>query len=147
MSPQPVGNSNLSVYASGTLYSLTNAAAAVDFGTTDPVITISEPGTYLLLARLRFDYNGATFAAVQTIAAKLRRLNNTAADLTNAVAGMKTQIITTQTFTAGDVNIPPTIYTTVNNNDQIQIFASIGVVPSAGSVDVAEAEIVAIKLQ
>ena len=36
----PIPNT-LSSYAAGTVYSLTNAAAKVDFGTTDPGITIT----------------------------------------------------------------------------------------------------------
>ena len=44
-----------SVYASGTAYSVTNSSAAVDFGTTDPSLTLTLPGTYLLFARVDVD--------------------------------------------------------------------------------------------
>lgn len=147
MSPKPLQNSALSVYAAGTAYSLTNTAAALTFGTTSPSLTITDPGTYLLLARVRVDYNGATFAAVRNVTLKLRRTNNTAADLTNASTGFKTAVVTTVTYTADDAVIPPVIYTTQNSNDIISIFGSIDTGPTAGSIDCVEAEIIAIKIQ
>jgi hypothetical protein len=81
----------LSVYAAGTAYQLTASDAALDFGTTDPSLTLTKAGTYLLTARVRLDYNGATFSAVRTATLKLRRTNNTAADLSNGSAAAKTQ--------------------------------------------------------
>ena len=83
---------------------------------------------------------------MRTVTTKLRRTNNTAADVTGATAAAKTQIITTLTFTMGDIVIPPVIYTTANSNDAIEIQALIDTVPSAGSIDISEAEIVAIRL-
>lgn len=136
----------LSVYASGTAYQLTNTAALLALGTTTPSLTLNAAGTYLLLARVRYDYNGATFAAVRTATTKLRRTNNTAADLTNSSTAFKTQIITTLTFTAGILTLQPIVYTTVNNNDVIELWGSLDVVPSAGSFDCDEASIVAVKL-
>ena len=146
LSPQPPVNSSLAVYASGTVYSLTNTQALLNFGTTDPSLTITEPGTYLLLSAARIDYNAATFAAVRTVTLKLRRTNNTAADVANATTAFLTQIITTLTFTAFDGPLPPVIYTTPRNNDIIQMFGAVDTVPSAGSIDAVEADIIAIKI-
>lgn len=146
MTPKVGSNMVKSVYAAGTAYQLTNTAALANLGTTPASITLDTPGTYLIFARLRLDYTGATFAAVRTVTAKLRRINNTAADLTNASAGLKTSIITALTYTAGDINIPPVVYTTDRSDDNIQIFASVDTVPSAGSMDVVEAEIIAVKI-
>ncbi len=144
--PSPVSNSSLTVYAAGTAYSITTSQALLDFGTTDPILTISEPGTYLILATARLDYNGATFAAVRNATLKLRRTNNTAADVTGATTTFQTQIITTLSFTAFSGPIPPVIYTTANNNDIIQMFGGIDTGPTAGSLDAVAASIVAIKL-
>ncbi len=141
-----VGGDNLSVYAAGTAYQFTNTAALLNFGTTDPSLTITSAGVWLILSRVRVDYTGATFAAVRTGALKLRRTNNTAADLVNSPCGFLTDIITTLTYTLGSFNLPPIIYTTTNANDVIEIWGSISVVPTAGSLDASEAEIVAIKL-
>lgn len=146
LSPKVGPNIGQAVYAAGTSYVLTQTPALANLGTTPASIVLNGPGTYLIFARLRLDYNAATFAAVRNIAAKLRRINNTAGDLTNAVAGLKTSIITALTYTAGDINIPPVLYQTDKADDNIQLFASVDTLPSAGSIDVVEAEIVAVKL-
>jgi hypothetical protein len=141
-----IGGASLTAYASGTAYQFTNTAALLNFGTTDPSLTITSAGTWLLIARVRVDYTGATFAAVRAGTLKLRRTNNTAADLANSVSGFNTDIITTLTYTLGSFNLPPIIYVTTNANDVIELWGSIAVVPTAGSLDASEAEIVAIKL-
>jgi len=146
LSPSASSGASQSVYAAGTAYQLTATPALLDFGTTDPSLTLNSPGTYLLLARARIDYTAATFAAVRTVTAKLRRTNNTAADLTGASASLLTSIITTLTFSLGHLVIPTVIYTTANSNDIIQLFGSVSVVPTAGSIDATEAEIIAIRL-
>lgn len=135
-----------SVYASGTAYSLTASSALLNFGTTDPSLTLATAGTYLLFARVRYDYNGATFAAVRTVTTKIRRTNNTAADLTNATGAWKTDIITTLTYTAALQNLPVVAYTTATAGDVIELWGVVSVVPTAGSLDAVEAEIVAIKI-
>jgi len=145
ISPQ-VQNTNLSVYAVGTAYALTNSSAALDFGTTDPALTISTAGTYMLFGRVKLDYTGATFAAVRTVTLKLRRTNNTAADVSNSSTAFLTQIITTLTFTAGSISLPPVVYTTTNTNDSVTIFGDVSVAPTAGSLDATEASIVAVRL-
>lgn len=146
LSPKKTSNLSFSVYASGTAYPLTNAAALLDFGTTDPSLTISEAGTYLLMARAVLDYNGATFAASRVVTLKLRRTNNTAADLANSTMTVDTDITTTVSSTMGDFVLPFITYTTTNSNDIIQLFGDVGTVPTAGSLDAVGAEIVAIRL-
>ena len=141
-----IEETRFSAYAVGTVYALTDTSALLNFGTTDPSVTITKPGTYLIFARCRLDFNGATFAANRLATIKLRRTNNTAADLTNASAGLPTGIITTLTGPLGNIVMPPVIYTTANSDDVIQMFGSVSVAPSAGSVDAAEAEIVVIPL-
>lgn len=139
------GGANTTVYGAGTAYSLTATPAALDFGTTDPAIVIPAVGVWLILARVRVDYTGATFAAVRTGTLKLRRTNNTAADLTSGSFGFKTDIITTLTYTLGEFS-KAIIYTTTNTNDAITIFGDISVIPTAGSLDCVEADIIAIRL-
>ena len=139
-------NYPLTVYAAGTAYSLTNTAALLDFGTTDPSLTLGKAGTYLLMAKARIDYNASTFAAVRTVTLKLRRTNNTAADVTNATTSFKVPIMTTLTYTAGIMELPAVIYTTTATTDIIQLFGSIDTVPTAGSIQAVEASIIAIRL-
>lgn len=133
-------------YAAGTAYSLTATAAQVVFGTTSPAITLTSAGTYLILSRAKVDYNAATFAAVRTATMKLRRTNNTAADVSGASTTVATQILTLLTFTAASAVLPPVFYTTTNTDDVIQMYGSISVLPTAGTMDVTSAEIVAVKL-
>lgn len=139
-------NYSLATYAAGTAYALTATPAALDFGTTDPVVTLAKAGTYLLLARVNLKYNAATFAASRTVTLKLRRTNNTAADLTNGTLTSLTDIITTKTYTFGVFDLPRIIYTTTNTNDAITIFGDVSVIPTAGSLDAVAAEIVAVRL-
>ncbi len=129
-------------YAAGTAYQLTNTAAALTFGTTQPVITFTNTGTYAVRARVQLDYNAATFAAVRTVTAKLRRTNNTAADIANGSRAVKTQIVTLLTGTFLIVELPEVIVA-VTAGDAWTIFASVNTVPSAGSLDAVAAEIVA----
>lgn len=133
------------VYAAGTSYQLTATAAKVTFGTTSPALTIAAAGTYLLLAQFRLDYNGATFAASRTVTMKLRRTNNTAADITNATVSLLTAVVTTFTGTFDTGLIPVTVYTTANSTDVLELWGSVSVVPTAGSLDVAGAAFVALK--
>jgi hypothetical protein len=132
-----------SVTAAGTAYQLTATSAFLNFGTTDPTVTVTAAGTYLVLARARLDYNGATFAAHRTITLKLRRTNNTPADLVSCAAG--TDIITTLSYPAADLQTPPLIYT-ATAGDILQLWGDVSVVPTAGSLDATEATIVLVKL-
>lgn len=135
-----------SIYASGTAYQLTNTPALLNFGTTDPTLTLTQAGTYLISGRVRLDYNAATFAAVRTATLKFRRTNNTAADLNNGTTALKTQIITTLTYTAGIIPMPQLIYTTANTTDVIELWGSLDTTPSAGSFDAIEADIQCVRI-
>lgn len=132
-----------SVYASGTAYSLTNSAAALTFGTTSPAVTIPQPGTYLLLGRARLEYNGATFAASRLATIKLV---DGSGDITNATSLFNTDIITTLSYTAGVLELNPVLYTTTDAISTVTMKGLVSVVPSAGTLDVAAASIMAIRL-
>ncbi len=134
-----------SAYGSGSVYALTTTSALANLGSTQPSVTLTDAGRYAIFARARFDLTGATFAAVQTITAKLRCTNNTIADVANTTKAIKTPVVTTLTYTLPGYNIAGVEYT-ATAGDVIQLWASISVIPSAGSVDVVEADIFAIKL-
>lgn len=137
---------NLSSIAAGTAYVVTATTAAVDFGTTDPSITIDQAGTYLILADVQLRYNAATFVANRTVTTRLRRTNNTAAYLGSADNTALTRVITTVTDEMGVFPINPLVYTTANTNDIVTIFIGIDTAPSAGSLDTVEATIIAVRL-
>lgn len=139
-------NRPLTVYATGTVYTMTASDALVDFGTTDPTLVIDKPGTWLIMGRAYVRYNGATYAASQTVTTHLRRTNNTAADVSNATTTATMRVITTITDSVGVMQMPAIIYTTTNSTDSISVYGSVSATPAAGSVEVSEASIVAIRL-
>jgi len=136
----------LSVYAAGTAYTLTAASAAVDFGTTDPALTINQVGNYMIRGRVKLSVVGATFAAVRTVTVKLRRTNNTPGDVANSSSTWAVPIMTTITATLDVINLPDVFYSTANVNDILTLFADVSVLPSAGSIIIDEASIVAVRL-
>lgn len=101
-------------------------------------------GRYLIRARARFDANAATFASSRTITSYLYDAS-AAALIANTTKAVKTPVITTQTQTlpAYDADV---VYDAADDNAVIQMFTSVSVIPSAGTLTVEEAEIVAIKL-
>lgn len=137
---------NYTVYGSGTAYTLTVTSDTVKLGTTRPTLTISTAGTYLIIARVRADYVGATFAAIDSIEFKIRRGNNTAGDITNSTAYIQVPILTTGTYTATAMDLPPIIYTTANTTDNLQLWGRVMTASGAGSVQVISAVIVAIRI-
>lgn len=127
-------------YASGSTYNLTASSALIDFGTTDPTITIAVAGTYRISARAVLAYAGATFAPSQTITMKLRRTNNTAADLTNGGVDFATGIVTLLTAPLAQLNTPYVVYV-ATAGDIVSLYGLVGVAPSAGNVTVTAASI------
>lgn len=135
---------NFTSYAAGTAYTLTATPAQLAFGTTSPSITIQNAGTYLIRGTVGVKYVSATYAGAQTITLKLRRTNNTAADITSGSRAVELPVLTT--FTGGDVISPPEVVYTATAGDIVQLFGSVSATPSAGSVTTDSAEIVAIRL-
>lgn len=127
------------VYAAGSPYSLTNSNVAVDFGTTDPAFVLSAPGKYRLQGGGVIGYTGATFAANRDVTMKLRRTNNTAADVTGSSLALVTDTTTTATGTLASFRLPDVIYSTANSDDAIAMFGGLNAAPSAGTLDVTSA--------
>lgn len=142
------GTNNSAAYGTGTVYTLTTTSSKVDFGTTDPSITLPAAGTYLILANVKIEYAGLLTLLPTSVNFKLRRTNNTVADLSNATTQFNVPAIslTALTQTAGDTDLQPVIYTTTNSNDVIEVWGSRGANVSAGSIQVGEASIVAIRI-
>lgn len=132
-------------YGSGSAYALTITAALLNLGTTQPSVTLTDAGTYLLFSRVRLDYTGATFAAARTVTLKLRCVNNTIADVPNAITDFVTDVTTTETRTMATIPLPVVAYV-ATAGDVIQAWGSVSVAPTAGSLDAVEAEIVAVKI-
>lgn len=139
-------NHSISTYASGTGYTLTNTSAAVVMGTSSASLVLDKAGTYLVTSRVNLEYVGATFAANRTVTLKLRRTNNTPADVTGSSTALGTNIVTTVNGVMAATALPFVIYTTANTNDIIVPFADVSVAPTAGSLQATEACIVAFRL-
>lgn len=140
------GLNNATSYSAGTAYNLTTTPAKLDFGTTDPSITITTPGTYSIRSNVRIDYSGLTNLAANTVTVKLRRTNNTAADLTNATGDFIVPPVTLLTATGGDCDVAEVIYTTSNSNDIIELWGSRSGSISVGNIQAGSAWIVAVRL-
>ena len=139
-------NYQLNSNSAGTAYTMTASSAQIAFGTTTPSITLNKAGTYLLLARVNYQLVGATFASNRNVTTKLRRTNNTPADITNSSTVIGTNVTTTATGSLAALPLPPVVYTTTNTTDVITLFGDVSVIPSAGSLQATEANIVAIRL-
>lgn len=124
----------VSAYGVGTAYSLTNTAAAVALGTTSPAIVLDQPGTYLIESSALLEYSGATVVA-ETASLKLRRTNNTAADV-STVPVIDLPVATTLTNTYGTVRIPSFIYKTPRTDDAIALFGNVSAALGAGDIKV-----------
>jgi len=141
-------NYPVSAVAAGTVYTLTDSQAAVDFGTTDPAIVLNKAGTYLLLATASVKLNAATYAAAQSVTLKLRRTTNTAADVTGATRTVTIPVVTTATD-GFDVALPPVTYTTTGPTvitDAIALYGAVSALPGAGSVTVEQANVIAVRI-
>lgn len=125
-----------SAYLTGTAYSLTNTSTAITGGTTSPTLTITNSGTYRIEFCLVLNFTGATIATDKNVTLKIRRTNNTAADLTNGtMPALHTGITTTYTATWGSFVWVADDYT-ATAGDIVTVFGDVATVPSAGSLDV-----------
>jgi hypothetical protein len=124
----------LTVYAAGTEAILSGTPAVLNFGTTDPILVLDNAGTYLIQARVA--YYGDSGSSSPTF--KLRRTNNTAADINNSSTSL--DIVDPINSPGVATVLPPVIYTTANTDDSISIFGS------GNATTVSEASIVAIRL-
>jgi hypothetical protein len=138
-------NTNFTSYASGTAYTMTITPTQLTFGTTSPGITIQNAGTYMISSTTGVKYNGITYAGAQTINLKLRRTNNTPADLTNGGRTVEMPIAAAA-FTDGEVMPTPAVIYTATAGDIIQLFGSVSALPGVGTVQTDSAEIVAIRI-
>jgi hypothetical protein len=109
-------------------------------------ITLAAAGTYIISFWVRVNYIAATFTTNRVVTVKLRRTNNTAADLADGLIDFITPVITATNIEGALMYYESSLYTTANSDDAITIFADVSVVPSAGSAVVSRAWIKARKV-
>lgn len=139
----PLNNIN-QVVATGTVYTLTTSFANVDFGTTDPVLTIANAGTYSIYVDVQTSLVTAT-TTTQSVSYKLRRTNNTAADLTGSTFGNPLPVATVGSPLGPSTHIGPIKYTTTNTNDSLTVQGAISGALGAGTATVSACTITAIR--
>ncbi len=106
------------------------------------MIILPATGRYLLRAQGTLDYAGATVVA-ETANLKVRRTNNTAADIAGATTGaIDLPVATTLTKTYGQFSIPEAEYYGTAG-DALTIFGSVSATLGAGSIKASAASIVA----
>jgi len=128
--------------AAGTAYTLTASYSSVDFGTTDPSITLVAAGNYYLYVNISTAFNAATFAGVQSISVKFRRTSGTPADI-GTPRSQPLPVITALTGAGPSIMVGPFPYT-ATANDVVTVQAILSATPGAGSVTVDACEITAI---
>ncbi len=105
---------------------------------------LGDAGRYLIMARATFLSNGSTFAANRTVTSYLYNAS-TSANISNSTKVIGTGIKTTATETLPHYGAC-VIYEAAGDNEVIQMFTSIDVVPTVSPLLCNEAEIVAIRL-
>jgi hypothetical protein len=131
----------------GSGYNLTATYAKIDFGTTDPSFVITRPGTYLILVRGTCESN-FILSTGGYIHFKVRRTNNGAADISPQEGLYYYDDATYAEFEGPHgLLVPPTIYTTANTDDNIEVWGKTDNLPSSGNISVAQMVITAVRLR
>jgi len=138
--------SPLAARATGVAYTLTAVNAKIDFGTTDPSLTITAAGTWAINGVIKIDVTGATFAANQTVTLLVRRTNNTAANIASTTSTFTLPIMTLATQTVAFIPVNEVFYTTALANDVLELWADVSALPAVGSITVEAAYITAVRV-
>ena len=134
-----VHNRYVTAYGNGTSYTYTTTQALINYGTTPRSIVIPSAGTWRLEWRAYTNFSGATYPVVRSLRHDFRRTNNTPAFLVDPVSGLACRfdwdmpVVTTQTRSIEN-STGSCIYVTANDDDIIQMWGKVNVLPSAGSV-------------
>jgi len=132
-------SNNIYSQGTGTAYTLTATPAKIEFGTTSPGITFNDNGTYEVTYNILANYSGATLALSRNIVYKVRRTNRSPADISSSVFTIQTPIITASTFSAPTATM--TFQYTATKGDVLELWGSISVLPTLGSVIVSVANL------
>lgn len=137
-------NNIIQTVATGTVYTLTTTFANVDFGTTDPIVTLANAGTYSIYVDVQTSLVTAT-TTTQSVSYKLRRTNNTPADLTGSQFGDPLPVATVGSPLGPSTHIGPIKYTTATTTDAISVQGAISGALGAGTATVSACTITAIR--
>ncbi len=131
------------VISTGAALAQAITASFVQVGAID--VTIPALGSWLYQAHVEVDFAGVTFAASRTITLKLRNITQ-GVDLCQTV--LHTQILTTQNLPTAVMSIPFKLDATPPAvNDHLQLWISIDVINSAGTLSATSGSLLAIPLR
>jgi hypothetical protein len=138
--------SNYASYAVGNPGpTLGNSGVALVWPTTTPTVVLAQTGTYALRSCVTAKYTGVTYAGAQTMQFYLVKTNGGGTSpLGSSTRNIEVPVLTT--FTGGDTVPLPEIIYNATAGDGISLFGDVSATPSAGSIVVTDAEIIAIKL-
>ncbi len=128
------------------LWEVAGTYAAADFTSgTDPAVVLSVAGTWKITASLCMNQVTASIPNAQEATFKLRRTNNTAADLaeTEITVVLSTAGATNPTYTETCVVLSADAYTTTLTNDSITVFGDLTSSVPAGDIAVSFLDIYA----
>lgn len=121
-------------------YVMTNATAQVAINSTNVAVSLDSGRPYRVRGQFVLLFNGATYSGGQTLQIKLRRTNNTAADLPGATLNITLPAMTTNTQSLS-VFFESELYVPGASNDTIAAFANVSATPSAGDVRIVESRL------
>lgn len=123
---------------------ITTTAQAMFPNSAKPIVVLTAPGTYLIEGWLQIDLDAAT-TTTQTVTIDVRRQNNSPGFL-NGEMFVAIGPGTLVTRTVGMFPLPPFVYTTTVDDDEIVIFAKLSAAAAAGKVDAVSGTLVALRL-
>lgn len=148
-SGDPIGH-QMAAYAqaaSGSGYTLTATAnSLVTVGATAATITLPLEGAYMLFATAVVNAAGATFAATQTVTVSLNNTTSGSTPITNASQHFQTPVITTKTQVVAVASLPVVFVNASAAAVDVSMVASVTVIPSAGTLEIMEFSLTAIKI-
>lgn len=136
------------VTAGGTVATLPDSAALLNFGTTDPSMTLTAAGTYMIQAGATLQYNAwEPDINPSTVTIKMRRTSGSPDDIVGG--NVSFDLATTGTAYTGPLSVVTTalvIYTSAGS-ETIQLWGDRGSDPTAGSIEARSAWITAVKIR
>jgi hypothetical protein len=136
----------ISAVGAGTAYTMTNAYATVDMGTTDPSIAINATGTYMVWANVQVSFAGATYAALDSCTFRIQEQTG-AATVTDSERGTFLPVMTTTTVLGPSVTLGPVEHIAADTDDVLVVQGDLVTAPSAGSVTVTKCTIFAVRIK
>lgn len=134
-----------SAVGSGTAYTLTGTSALLNLGTSQPSVTLTNKGTYLIFATALYPLGAAT-STLYTITTVLHRTNNTSGDIAGSSVAISYVVGSALSGADQNVVLPLGVYTTTTNGDILQIWGKVVVAFGSGAPTCSAAGLYAVQI-